>query len=52
MYLTVDDCTPIAAAAVASRQNWAHPAGRVPLISQPTVNPASRMSSASSAQPA
>ena len=48
--LTADDCTPMAAARTASRQNCAHPAGRAPVISQPTVNPASRMSSANSAQ--
>src|ERR1700691_5146795 len=39
MSLTADDCTPIAAAATASRQNCAHPAGLAPLISHPTLNP-------------
>jgi len=46
MSLTADDCTPIAAASVASRQNCAHPAGLAPLTSQPTVKPASSVSSA------
>ena len=41
---------PIAAASVASRPNCAHPAGAAPLTSQPTVNPASRVSSASRTQ--
>ncbi len=41
--LTVADCMPIAAATVASRQNCAHPVGRVPLTSNPSVNPAIRM---------
>jgi len=48
--LTADDCTPMAAARTASRQNCTHPAGRAPVISQPAVNPASRMSSANSDQ--
>ena len=49
MSLTDDDCIPIAAASVASRQNCAHPAGLAPLTSQPTANPASSVSSPSRA---
>ena len=48
--LTAAACTPMAAASTASRQNCAHPVGLAPVISHPTVNPASRMSSAASAQ--
>ena len=48
--LTAAACTPMAAASTASRQNCAHPVGLAPVISHPTVNPASRMSSAASDQ--
>jgi hypothetical protein len=50
MFLTADACTPIPAAAAASRTNSTHPPGWAPVTSHPAANPPSSASSASSAQ--